>query len=284
MDVRKTDFAGSWYPAEPKACEREIQRFLGERRQEALLGSEFIGGIVPHAGWFYSGSIACNVIHALSKGTAPEVIIVFGMHLHPDSGLYIMADGAWETPFGKIEIHRRMAKRLLERFDFQVETGRHHHPDNTIELQLPFIKYLFPEVRIIPIGAPPTAASLEVGRTAAEIASELGLRIKVIGSTDLTHYGSNYGFTSHGDGPSAVDWVKNSNDSRIIETMLAMDPVKVIDEALANQNACCAGAAATTIAAADRLGAHRAQTVIYATSYDKSPADSFVGYVGIVFD
>jgi len=100
----------------------------------------------------------------------------------------------------------------------------------------------------------------------------------------LTHYGSNYGFTSHGDGPSAVDWVKNSNDSRIIETMLAMDPVKVIDEALTNQNACCAGAAATAIAAAGRLGAQRAQTVVYATSYDKRPADSFVGYVGIVFD
>jgi hypothetical protein len=284
MEVRKADFAGSWYPAESKACEREIQSFLGEGKHTALLGSEFIGGIVPHAGWYYSGSIACNVIHTLSRGTAPEVVMVFGMHLHPDADLYIMADGAWETPFGAIEIHRELAERLLERFDFQVETGRHHHPDNTIELQLPFIKYLFPDVKIIPIGAPPTATSLEVGRTAAEIASKMGLRIKVIGSTDLTHYGSNYGFTSHGDGPSAVDWVKNSNDSRIIETMLALDPVRVIDEALANQNACCAGAAATAIAAAGRLGAQRAQTVVYATSYDKRPADSFVGYVGIVFD
>jgi AmmeMemoRadiSam system protein B len=284
MDVRKADFAGSWYPADSKACEREIQTFLKEGKHTALLGSEFVGGIVPHAGWYYSGSIACNVIHALSKGRAPEVIMVFGMHLHPDSDLYIMAAGAWETPFGEIEIHRELAEKLLERFDFQVETGRRHHPDNTIELQLPFIKYLFPDVKIIPIGAPPTATSLDVGRTAAEIASEMGVRIKVIGSTDLTHYGSSYGFTSHGDGPSAVDWVKNSNDSRIIETMLAMDPVNVIDEALANQNACCAGAAATAIAAAGRLGAQRAQTVVYATSYDKRPADSFVGYVGIVFD
>ena len=102
MDVRKADFAGSWYPAESKACEREIQTFLGEGKHTALLGSEFVGGIVPHAGWYYSGSIACNVIHTLSRGTAPEVIMVFGMHLHPDSDLYIMADGAWETPFGQL--------------------------------------------------------------------------------------------------------------------------------------------------------------------------------------
>ena len=93
MDVRKADFAGSWYPADSKACEREIQTFLGEGKHTALLGSEFVGGIVPHAGWYYSGSIACNVIHTLSKGRAPEVIMVFGMHLHP--GLRSLHHGRW---------------------------------------------------------------------------------------------------------------------------------------------------------------------------------------------
>ncbi|MFZ0243706.1 MAG: AmmeMemoRadiSam system protein B, partial [Desulfobacterales bacterium] len=77
--------------------------------------------------------------------------------------------------------------------------------------------------------------------------------------------------------------VKNTNDRRIIDTIVAMDPERVIDESLSHQNACCAGAAATTIAAAGRLGARQAQTLAYATSYDKSPAASFVGYVGIVF-
>lgn len=238
---------------------------------------------MPHAGWSYSGSIACNVIHALTTKPVPEVIVIFGMHLHPNSDLYIMADGAWETPLGEIGINSALAHRLLERFEFQVETGRRHHPDNTIELQLPFIKYFFPDVTILPIGAPPEARSLDVGRTAVDIARELGLCIKVIGSTDLTHYGANYGFTVHGSGPAALDWVKNTNDSRIIDTIIAMDPERVIDEALTHQNACCAGAAAAAIASASRLGARQAQTLAYATSYDKNPAESFVGYVGIVF-
>jgi hypothetical protein len=80
-----------------------------------------------------------------------------------------------------------------------------------------------------------------------------------------------------------LDWVRNENDRRVIEAMLAMDPDKVISEALANYNACCSGAAATAIAAAKRLGAGNAETIAYATSYDKSPGDSFVGYAGIVF-
>jgi AmmeMemoRadiSam system protein B len=65
--------------------------------------------------------------------------------------------------------------------------------------------------------------------------------------------------------------------------MLDMDAEKVISEALASQNACCAGAAATAIETARHLGADRAESIAYATSYDKSPGDSFVGYVGIVF-
>jgi hypothetical protein len=105
----------------------------------------------------------------------------------------------------------------------------------------------------------------------------------VIGSTDLTHYGYNYGFVTKGTGSQALDWVRNENDRRVIDSMLAMDPEKVIAEGLSNQNACCAGAAATAIETAKNLGADQADQIAYSTSYDKSPGDSFVGYVGIVF-
>ena len=99
----------------------------------------------------------------------------------------------------------------------------------------------------------------------------------------MTHYGRNYGFVSEGTGPQALDWVRNQNDRRIIDLMLEMDPAKVINEALASHNACCAGAAATAIETAKHLGAKHAESIAYATSHDKSPGDSFVGYVGIVF-
>jgi AmmeMemoRadiSam system protein B len=65
--------------------------------------------------------------------------------------------------------------------------------------------------------------------------------------------------------------------------MLEMNPGKVIKEALSNDNACCAGAAATAISAAKELRASRAELVTYTTSYDISPSDSFVGYAGIIF-
>jgi AmmeMemoRadiSam system protein B len=283
MKVRKAILAGSWYPGSAAGCEKEIKGFLKEGKATAVSERTLTGGIVPHAGWYFSGSIACNVFHCLKDQRPPDVFVVFGMHLHPGSPAYIMTDGAWETPFGAIEIENALAAELADKFTFKIETAENFTQDNTIELQLPFIKYFFEDAKIVPIGVPPTKKSFEIGKSVAEISSRLGLQVKVIGSTDLTHYGYNYGFTTKGTGPKAVDWVRNENDRKVIDAMLAMDPETVISEALDNQNACCGGAAATAIVAAKHLGAERAETIAYSTSYDKSPGDSFVGYVGIIF-
>ncbi len=283
MEIRKAVFSGSWYPSDPGECEREIQSFLKETKGKDIKARTYIGGIVPHAGWYFSGSIACNVINLLREKTTPDVFILFGMHLHPASPSYIMTDGAWETPFGAIEIDKDFAAQLAGKFSFEIETATRFTQDNTIELQLPFIKYFFKDAKIVPMGVPPVKQSLETGKAVADIAKSSGKRIKVVGSTDLTHYGLNYGFVSHGRGADALDWVRSENDKKVIDAMLAMDPERVIEIGLKNQNACCSGAAATAIMAGKQLGATKAEKTTYATSYDKSPGDSFVGYVGIVF-
>jgi AmmeMemoRadiSam system protein B len=223
------------------------------------------------------------VIYSLKKDSPVDVFIVFGMHLHPNSSNYIMVEGAWETPFGPLEIESDLARRLTDEFIFKVETANNYTQDNTIELQLPFIKYFFPEAKIVPLGVPPHEKSLEIGEAAARISAKRGLKTRIIGSTDLTHYGFNYGFIPEGTGAASVAWVRDENDQRVINAMLSMDPVNVIREALTNQNACCSGAASAAIAAGKALGAAEAKQIAYATSYDKSPGDSFVGYVGILF-
>jgi AmmeMemoRadiSam system protein B len=283
MNTRKALFAGSWYPDSAAGCEKEIKKFLKEEQVKTPVQKNLVGGIVPHAGWYFSGSIACNVINCLHEDSPIDVFVIFGMHLHTGSSRYIMTEGAWETPLGEIQIETDLAVELAKKFTFKIETTENFTEDNTIELQLPFIKYFFKDVKIVPVGVPPVKASLEIGKSAAEISTRMGLRLKVLGSTDLTHYGWNYGFTPKGTGQGALDWVRNENDRRIIDAMLSMDPEKVIDEALSSGNACCAGAAATALATGIRLGAKKGESISYATSYDKSPGESFVGYVGIVF-
>lgn len=283
MNTRKAAFAGSWYPADASDCEHEITRFLSQGPQPEGDSQSWMGGIVPHAGWYYSGQIACTVIHWLKDDAPPDLVVLFGMHLHSRSANHMMAAGAWETPFGELPVAGELADHLKERYPFQLETPQRFSQDNTIELQLPFVKYLLNPVRILALGVPPNSASLEIGKTIAAWAKVKGLRLKIIGSTDLTHYGRNYGFSPQGSGEAAVHWVCNENDRRIVDALLDMAPERVIDEALSRQNACCSGAAATAVAAVRQMGAKQSKKLAYATSYEKSPGDSFVGYVGVVF-
>lgn len=283
MSLRKSVFSGSWYPSGEQACEDQIQQFLqtGQNRSAAVANP--VGGIVPHAGWYFSGSIACNVIHQLARGTSPDVVVLFGMHLHPGSPRYIMPEGEWETPFGPLAVDTALARELTRQFSFQLETPERFNQDNTIELQMPFIGYFFKNARVLAMGVPPTEETLALAESVVAISKDMDLRIVVIGSTDLTHYGPNYGFTSKGSGSQAVGWVRDENDRRVIDAMIRMDPQAVIREGTGNDNACCSGAAAAAIAAGKALGARKAEELVYATSYDKSPGDSFVGYVGVLF-
>jgi AmmeMemoRadiSam system protein B len=283
MQIRRSDFAGSWYPGSESECRAEIKKYSKEVFPCPESSEKRIGGIVPHAGWYFSGKVIYNVIECLKNESVPDTFIIFGRHLHQGSSNYIMKEGFWSTPLGELEIDRDFADKLVNEFSFKIETASYNEPGNTIEVLLPFIKYFFPDVRILPIGLPPTSGSVEIGERVAEIAVEMDRDVRILGSTDLTHYGYNYGFTPKGSGKEALDWVKNENDKKIIDLMLAMDPEGIIKESLMSYNACCSGAVAAAVAAMKKLGSVSGDMILYTTSYDVRPDTSFVGYVGIVF-
>lgn len=283
MEVRPADLAGSWYPANALDCRRTIEAFSEENRPCTSSGEGAIGGIVPHAGWVFSGRVACNVIQCLRRDPAPDTCVIFGRHLHAGSSNYLMKEGMWSTPLGDLEIDLELAGALDAEFTFKVETATRYDQDNTIELQLPFVKHFFPNARLLPVGVPPRQESLMIGERVAALCKEMGRAAVILGSTDLTHYGYNYGYIPKGVGKEAVDWVKNENDRSVVDLMVKMDPEGVIKDALNRQNACCAGAVAAAIVAVKGLGATKGEKIVYASSYDVRPDSSFVGYAGVIF-
>ncbi len=283
MAIRRADFADSWYPGSRSDCLKAIEELEHSCFACPDLKARAIGGIVPHAGWYYSGLLALSVIRCLKMGTDADTCIIFGRHLHRTGRNFIMKEGAWSTPLGDVAIDSEIAERLADRFPFVVETASRHEPDNTIELQLPFIKYYFPQIRILPLGLPPVADSLAIARAACEISLEMGRKTIALGSTDLTHYGPNYDFAPYGAGETAVNWVKNVNDRRARDLILAMDAEGLLAESLESANACCGGAAGSAVDAAKALGAVRGEEIGYYTSFDIRADSSFVGYSGVVF-
>lgn len=282
MQLRRAFFAGSWYPSDPAGCKRQIEGFLSSAPKLSLAMSKPLGGIVPHAGWVFSGRIAAWVIGLLKASEDPQTIVIFGSHLGPQDPSWIMPEGAWETPLGPMEVDQELAQELLSEFSLWEELPGRAQPDNTIEVQLPILRHFFPKARILPLGPSPTKEGITIGSRCGELILEKGMKTLILGSTDLTHYGPGYGFYPKGPASKAEPWVRQILDRAVIEKMLEMDPESVLLEGLRQKNACCPGAVASALACLRTLGATKAQLVSYATSRDVIEAEDFVGYAGIV--
>lgn len=277
MRVRARMLPQGWYPGSESGCQKEIEKFVAGATPLAA-GTKACGGIVPHAGWFFSGKLAARVFYQVSRMQQPQVVCVFGGHLGGNSPPLLVTDDAWETPLGNIPLATEFYEPLRRRL-----TLREEHPgDNTIEIQLPFVKHFFPHARLLALRAPHSQTALELGDAVVAVAGELKLSLLVFGSTDLTHYGPNYGWAPKGFGAAAVKWVKEVNDKHFLDQTMKLDGAGMLAAADRDQSACSAGGAVAAVAAAKKLGAQKALLVDYYTSYDIMPNDSFVGYAGVV--
>jgi AmmeMemoRadiSam system protein B len=279
MRIRERMLPIGWYPASEKACMAEMDKFISGVKPLPA-GTKVFGGIVPHAGWYFSGKAAARVFYLASLVTQPQVVAVFGGHLGGNSPPLLVTDEAWDTPLGDLKLATEFYEPLKRRIPMKEE----YPGDNTIEIQLPFVKRFFPQAQALAVRSPSSTQAMELGQAVAAVARELKLSLLAFGSTDLTHYGPNYGWAPKGFGPNAVKWVKEVNDKRFVDLALKLDAAGMLKAAAEDQSACSAGGAAAAVAAAKKEGATKAILNDYYTSYDVMPGDSFVGYAGIVLE
>lgn len=278
MRTRPRMLPRGWYPGSAEECFREMNEFLkGFTPPEG----SWAGGIAPHAGWYYSGRAAAKVFSALASGNPPDRIVVYGGHLQGSSNPIAYVEDYWETPLGALALDVAFVEDLVS--EGAAQAAYRDFSDNTVEIQLPFVKHFFPDVPLIAVHAPASARAVRLGEVIEEMLRARGLTAAYLGSADLTHYGPNYGFVPHSTGAAAVKWVKEENDRSLIEKALAMDAPGLIRDARERQNTCSAGPIAAVIASMSKRGVLAGKLIDYYTSFDVSPGSSFVGYAAIVY-
>ncbi|MFA6508759.1 MAG: AmmeMemoRadiSam system protein B [Treponemataceae bacterium] len=276
MAVRKCYLSEGWYPQDQASASRDLDKYLAEATRHAfIMEPRCLAAVAPHASWFYSGTLATAAVSALRRDA--ETVVIFGGHL-PDHSEPLMAeDDSFSTPLGPLESDVELSRLLSSRFSFRSD----RISDNTVEIQLPLIKRFFSASRIVWLRMPASMEAFELGKTVYELASALGRTIVALGSTDLTHYGPNYGFMPKGTGEGALRWVRETNDKRFIDALLEGNAEKAISLALDESSACSPGGAVAALGFAQAAGAGNARLLGYGTSADVSPASSFVGYAAI---
>jgi hypothetical protein len=288
MANRRQPFvAGQFYPARENDCRRELEQYTQYNSESAEPDGAPCVGIVPHAGWVFSGPTAGKVFRFIKDRITPETFILLGAaHRAFSRQPVLYPDGAWDTPLGPVAVDGQIASALADTSETPVLCDPAlHDGEHSIEVQAPFIKFLFPDARIVPVLVPPGDTAATFGNAVGRVLEQNPGRVAVVASTDLTHYGHQYGFAPKGEGEEAHRWAKQVNDQRFIDAALSLDGNQILEDAVQYRNACGAGAAAAAVTAAKHVGA-RGGLLEHVTSHEVMPRgrpSMFVGYAGIVF-
>ncbi|MFC1938301.1 AmmeMemoRadiSam system protein B [Chloroflexota bacterium] len=264
--IRNQAVAGQFYPASPS----QLKAMIKELTNEKAVKEDVIGLLSPHAGYIYSGPVAGAVI---SKLKIKDTMVIIGPnHTGMGKPFSIMTEGTWETPLGQVEVDSELGKQILAISSHLVEDYEAHKYEHSIEVQLPFLQYFRPDIKIVPIVLAHSTADTfkKIGKEIAEATNKSNKNTIIMASSDMSHY---------------VPFEEaEKKDNEAIEAILDLNEDELLRrvEEL-NISMCGYAPAVSLITAAKELGATDAKLVRYQTSGDISgDYSSVVGYAGII--
>jgi MEMO1 family protein len=266
MMRRRPYVAGAFYPGEAVRL-RDIVESLIDRRAAR---ERAVAAVVPHAGYIYSGGVAGAVYSSVE---IPDTVVLLGpAHNRIASGAALYDEGTWMTPLGDCPIAARLAGRILELASCARSDPSAHAREHSLEVQLPFLQYLNPEVSIVPICLSHTATLEdveEIGHAVIRAVEECGEEALIVASTDMSHYVPK----------SEAEML----DRKAIACILRLDARDLLETVRRESITMCGALpAASAVFAARKAGATSGELIRYATSADRSGDESeVVGYAGI---
>lgn len=188
--------ARGFYPGDSELLEEK----LAELFRDVEGDGEYRAGMVPHAGYPYSGMASASFYSSLEP--ADSLVVLGNDHFGNAMDISLHPYDYWETPLGRVPVDPGLEEMLDHLGLARVESYREH----CIEVQLPFLQHLWGDFSFLPITVPRSPASRlrELGEALAD------LQVPVVATSDLSHYV-----------PHATAQEK---DGRVIEAITAGDP------------------------------------------------------------
>jgi len=264
--IREPIAAGQFYPGSADGLRGMLESMVDDKAKKV----DVIGLISPHAGYIYSGMVAGAVI---SKVKLNDTVVILGPnHTGRGKSFSIMTKGSWITPLGEAEVDAELGKRILESSSYLEEDHVAHQFEHSLEVQVPFLQYFRPDVRIVPIVMSHARGNVykKIGKELAGAIKESRKKVTILASSDMTHY--------------EPQESARKKDSMAIEAILDLDEDELLKRIAEYDISMCGYAPVVSlISAAKEMGAKKAELVKYQTSGDTSgDYSSVVGYAGII--
>lgn len=277
--VRPAAVAGSFYPADVE----DLKELLAECFDSHPLGpkgyrspsASLIGGMVPHAGYAYSGPCAAHLYSRLPRDTSLAIVVGVN-HRARGSRAALSSAAFWETPLGRVRIARDAGERLRGEVDFLSEDDRAHREEHSIEVQLPFLQTVLGGFSVLPIALSHVSAAecRRLGEALArlyEAQSAAGAKVVLLASSDLNHYLS----------PEETERL----DRMALDKLLALDAIGLLETVEKNDISMCGVVpAAVLLFTAVALGVKNSRLLKHCHSGAAQPMKEVVGYASVALE
>lgn len=272
--IRKALLAGAWYPASPRELKRRIEEYAGHVSLPALPEKdELLAIISPHAGLSYSGKVAAAAWKFAARAALDAVILIGISHRAPFRGATVYGGAGYESPLGVLPVDRELARLLLDHGDGAVlsQGFDEGYPENSIELQVPFMQVLLPGLSFVPV----TMGSQDRG-TCDALASAIiaavkrtGRKILLAASSDFSHF-HGYDRATKMD-LATLDFIEKLNAAGLHDSIERGD-----------SEACGYGPIRATMTVAEAWGCDSVRVLMYENSGDVTGDRSgVVGYAAV---
>ncbi len=189
--IKASRLAGQWYAGAAAALREQVDRLL-DAVEPAAVSGPLIGLVVPHAGYVYSGRAAAAGYATLRAAAYRRAVIVAPSHFSRFRGVALLDVERFSTPLGAVAVDTDGVASLTGQPLMRVD-AEPYLDEHSLEIQLPFVQRVLPEVSVLPmlvgdLAAADYAQLAEVLRPLAEAGTVF------IVSSDFVHYGQRFDY------------------------------------------------------------------------------------------
>ncbi|MBN2738957.1 MAG: AmmeMemoRadiSam system protein B [Spirochaetales bacterium] len=146
--IRESIVNGIFYPNDPEELAKDVETRL---ESQSIAQGDVLGIMTPHAGYEYAGNIMAAAFQATAKRPVKNVVILAPIHHERNQGIYFPESKFFLTPLGAVTVNLPLIKEILSCGTGMLQGDIPHLEEHCIEVQLPFIRFLFPQAQIVPV-------------------------------------------------------------------------------------------------------------------------------------
>ncbi|OQY33449.1 MAG: AmmeMemoRadiSam system protein B [Spirochaetaceae bacterium 4572_59] len=145
--IRPSLVSGLFYPDRKEELTLQLDQSLLHFKENS---SDLI--LTPHGSYSTNGACMAAAFSACRKKDVQTVLLLGPVHREKNNAfLYLPEKEYFETPLGYAHVNTELRNKLNDSSSLFVIDNSPHMEEHCLEVQLPYVRHLFPDAEILPI-------------------------------------------------------------------------------------------------------------------------------------